>query len=138
MIFSGRVDIVELISSNEINIKNSKFYSKKSTTCEAISGSINADDESLLNSKNKVIVQGDNFNSININSPKLYLNGVKIELKDGKTQLNNDNNELIAKRIQLISALKKVKDKVENINYEKIDKYCNNLNNKPIGRVLKK
>lgn len=134
----GNVNKIELIANNDIEIKNSKFNGESRVECISKSGTINVDEQSLLISKNEVLVEGNNFESINISSPKVILNGNNIKSEDDNIQLNNDNSKLILKRIELIDALRKVKNKIENANFEKIEKHYNNLNNKPIGRVLKK
>lgn len=134
----GNVNKVELIANNDINIKKSKINGESKVECISNNGVINTDDDSILISKTEVLVEGNNFESININSPKIILNGNTIKSEENNIKLNNDNSKLILKRIELIDILKKVKNKIEDNNFEKIEKYFNSLNNQQIGRVLKK
>ena len=119
---------------NELDIVNSNIYGKE-VIC--ISDKIFVNENSSLNAKNKVALKTDNFSSININSPIIVLNEKEIKNKKSSVVLKN-NESLTQKRLELVNLLKLVKTECEHINSDKMLKYKEELNVKPISKVLKK
>ena len=122
---------------NELNIVDSNIVGKE-VKCE--SNVINTDEKSSLIATDKVILQTDNFNpiNININAPTIILNGEEIENETKPVNFKKITEPLALKRLELVNLLRKVRSECENINSEKILKYQEELNVKPVSKVLKK
>ena len=126
---------VSFLAGNEINIINSKINGKE-VECE--SRTINADEKSSLTATDKVKLQIDNFNSININAPKIVLNGEETLNKKKSVVLQKITEPITLKRLELINLLKKVKSQCEKISLEKFLEYQEESNAKPISKISKK
>ena len=133
---SQKKDIkVSFIATNELNVANSKIVGRE---VECKSSTINADKQSSLIATDKVNLQTDNFNSININAPIIVLNGEEILNEKKSVVFKKITDPLAIKRLELVKLLKKVKTQFENINAEKVLEYQEELNIQPISKVLKK
>jgi len=77
---------VSFIATNELNVVNSNIVGKE---VECKSSTINADKKSSLIATDKVNLQTDTFDSININAPTIVLNGEEI---------SNEKNQLYLKK----------------------------------------
>lgn len=133
---SQKEDInVSFIANNELNIINSKIVGKE---VECKSSTINADQKSSLIATDKVNLQTDTFDSININAPTIVLNGEEISNEKKSVVLKKITEPLALKRLELVNLLKKIKTQCENINTEKVLEYQEELNVQPVSKVLKK
>lgn len=133
---SQKKDInVSFIATNELNIVNSNIVGKE---VECKSSTINADEKSSLTAADKVNLETDNFNSININAPTIVLNGEETANEKKSVVLQKITEPLALKRLELVNLLKKVKTQCENINTEKVLEYEEQLSVQPISKVLKK
>lgn len=126
---------VSLLAGNELNIINSKINGKE-VECE--SKTINVDEKSSLTAADKVKLQTDNFNSINIGAPTIILNGEEILNKKQSVVLQKITEPITFKRLELINLLKKVKSQCEKISIGKVLEYQEELNVKPSSKILKK
>lgn len=126
---------VSFIATNELNIVNSKIVGNE---VECKSKTINADERSSLIAGNKVNLQTDNFNSININTPTIVLNGEIILNEKKSDALQKITEPLTLKRLELVNLLRKIKIQCEKINAEKASEYEEQLSVLPISKVLKK
>ena len=126
---------VSFLATNELNIVNSKIIGKE---VECKSSTINADEKSSLTATDKVNLQADNFNSININAPTIVLNGDETSNEKKSVVLKKITEPLSLKRLELVNLLKKVKTQCENINEEKVLEYEEQINVQPVSKVLKK
>ncbi len=133
---SQKKDInVSFIATNELNIVNSNIVGKE---IECKSTTINADEKSSLTAIDKVNLQTDNFNSININAPTIVLNGEEITNEKKSVVLQKITDPLALKRLELVNLLKDIKTQCERINSEKVFEYQEELNVQPVSKVLKK
>lgn len=133
---SQKKDInVSFLPTNELNLINSKIIGKQ---IECKSHIINFDEKSSLTATDKVNLQAEDFNSININAPIIVLNGEETTNKKRIVTLKKITEPLALKRLELVSLLKKVKNECENINSEKVLEYQEELNVQPVSKVLKK
>lgn len=136
IIGSQKKDInVSFIATNELNVVNSKIVGKE---VECKSSTINADEKSLLIGTDKVILKSEDFNSINIKTPTIVLNGEEISNEKKSVVLRKITESLALKRLELVNLLRKVKNKCENINLDKVLEYQEELNVQPVSKVLKK
>jgi len=128
---------VSFKTTNELNIVNSNFIGKE-VECE--SSVINVAEKSSLTATEKVNLQTDNFNpiNININAPTIVLNGEEISNENKTVVLQKITEPLALKRLELVNLLKKIKTQCENINSEKVLEYQEELNVQPVSKILKK
>lgn len=126
---------VSFIATNELNVVNSNIVGKE---VECKSSTINADEKTSLTATDKVNLQTDNINSININAPTIVLNGEKTSNEKKSVVLKKITEPLSLKRLELVNLLKKVKTQCENINEEKVLEYEEQLSVQPVSKVLKK
>ena len=105
---------------------------------ECKSNTINADEKSSLTATDKVNLQTDNFNSININAPTIVLNGEETSNEKKSVVLKKITEPLSLKRLELVNLLKKIKTQCENINEKKVLEYEEQLSVQPVSKVLKK
>lgn len=122
---------ISLIAPNEINIVNSKIYGRE---IECKSSVVNTNEEVLLKASNKVNLQTENINLTNIESPIIILNGEEIP-KEKNIFLSNP---LTLKRLELISLLKKARERCERAKLSHFITYEEELPEQPIKRILKK
>lgn len=133
---SQKKDIdVSFIATNELNIVNSNIVGKE-VGCK--SSTINADEKSSLIATDKVNLQTDDFNAINISAPAIVLNGEETSNEKKSVVLQKITEPLALKRLELVNLLKKVKTQCENINSEKVLRFQEELNVQPVSKVLKK
>ena len=102
----------------KINLSNSKIVAQ---TIKCSSKTLITDNSSLFNAKEKIEIQGEILNNINMISPT-------IKVKDKITN----------SRIQLINTLQKIKEKCININQTKVGEYEKYLNSISVKKILKK
>lgn len=126
---------VSFIATNELNVVNSNIVGKE---VECKSSTINTDKKSSLIATDKVNLQIDTFDSININAPTIVLNGEEISNEKKSVVFKKITEPLALKRLELVNLLKKVKTQCENINSEKVLEYQEELNVQPVSKVLKK
>ena len=126
---------VSFLATNELNIVNSKINGNK---IECKTKIIEADEISSLMANDKINLQTDNLNSINIIAPTIVLNGKEISNEKKSAVLQKNTEPLAIKREKLISLLKKIKTQCEDINAEKVLKYEEQLSVQPVSNVLKK
>jgi len=126
---------VSLLAPNELNIVNSDI-SGKSIVCE--SNSININENSSLIAADKVDLETDDFNPINIEAPTIALNGEEIVNEKKSVVLKRITEPLTLKRLELVNLLKDIKTECERINSEKVFEYQEELNVQPVSKVLKK
>ena len=94
--------------------------------------------KSSLIATDKVNLQIDTFDSININAPTIVLNGEEISNEKKSVVFKKITEPLALKRLELVNLLKKVKTQCENINSEKVLEYQEELNVQQVSKVLKK
>ena len=109
---------VFLTSLQKINLSNSKIVAQ---TIKCSSKTLITDNSSLFNAKEKIEIEGEILNNINMISPT-------IKVKDKITN----------SRIQLINTLQKIKEKCININQTKVGEYEKYLNSISVKKILKK
>lgn len=126
---------VSMLTKNKINIINSNIYGEE-IICE--SNEINVDEKSTLNGNQKVVIKTKEFNQINVNTPVIFLNGEEIPNERQVSTLTKIKEPLALKRLELVTLLKKIKNKCENIQTEKISRYEENLNRTKVRKILKK
>lgn len=126
---------VSFFATNELNIVNSNIVGKE---VECKSSVINVDEKSSLIATDKVNLQTDDFNPINIKAPTIVLNEEEIANEKKSVVLKKATEPLALKRLELVNLLRKVKSECENINSEKVLEYEEELNVQPISRVLKR
>ena len=143
---NNRIDVIDsnignknikfsFLATNELNIVNSKIIGNE---VECKSKTINADERSSLIAKDKVNLQIDNFNSININAPTIILNGEETSNEKKSIVLQKITEPLTLKRLELVNLLKKIKSQCKNISCEKVLEYEEQLKVQPISKTLKK
>lgn len=126
---------ISFFATNELNIVNSDILGKE-VGCK--SSVINVDEKSSLIATDKVNLQTDDFNPINIKAPTIVLNGEEISNEKKSVVLKKITEPLAHKRLELVNLLKKVKTECERINSKQILKYQEELNVQPISKVFKK
>lgn len=80
----------------------------------------------------------EDFDSINISSPTIVLNGNEIPNEKDSIVFRKITDSLTLKRLELVQLLKKIKNKCELVSSEKVEAYKSELSDKPISKVLKK
>lgn len=128
------VKSILLISDNILNIDNSSINShliiiNAPKICTKGKAEINSD---------SIKIYTEDFDSININTPYLEINGKFIDTNDKNITLRKIVNDVEKKRLELIDCLKKVKTKVNEENQNKLNDYQKELENKPVKTLLKK
>lgn len=126
---------VSFAATNGLNITNSNINGKE-VECE--SSVINVNESSSLTATDKVDLKTNDFNPININAPIIVLNGEKIANEKETVVFKKITDPLLLKRLELVNLLKRVKNECESINSEKVSEYKEELDVKPISKVLKK
>ena len=141
---------LSLEASTKINISNSTI---DANIVSCSSNAILMDNKSTLKADTGIKIQVNNYNQINVDSKNVYFNEKRlfIKLKDTKNEvkrvtLKKADNPLSQKRHELIKVLKKVKNRYESINKEKVEDYTNKMyaklnnyqeevNNTPVGKI---
>lgn len=126
---------VSFLTTNELNIVNSNIGGKE---VECKSNIINFDEKSSLFATDKIDLQNDDFNPININAPVIVLNGQEMANEKKSVILKKINDPLALKRLELVNLLRKAKIQCESINSEKVLEYQEKLSVQPVSKVLKK
>lgn len=122
-----------LESGNSIDLVNSKIESDIITLkAKAIS----ANEKSNLIA-DKLNLNIEEFNNLNITSPLIVYNGQSI-INQKSQNLSKENLLLNLKRLEFLEVLKKLKAKCERINNAKISEIKQELDNQPVIKVLKK
>ena len=122
-------------ANNSINIVNSNIIGKE-IECET--NKIDVDKNSSLTATEKVALKVDDFDKVNVNAPKIVLNGKKVSTKEKTVVLKKVTDLLLVKRLELVNLLRKVKNECEIINSKKVSEYEKELKIKPVIKVLKK
>ncbi len=125
---------VSLAATNELNIINSKIIGNE-ILCK--SPNIRTDENSSLTASDKVNLEIDDFNAINITTSTIILNNDKISNEKKSVTLKKITDPLALKRLELIKILRKLKNECEQINSEKIKEYKSSLEGQSISKVLK-
>ena len=123
-----------LISDNILNIDNSSINSSLITIiapkiCTKRKAEINSD---------SIKIYTEDFDSINIITSHLEINGEFIDTSDKNITLRKIVNDVEKKRLELIGCLKKIKTKVDEKNQNRLNDYQKKLENKPVKTLLKK
>lgn len=123
-----------LISDNILNIDNSSIYSSLITInapkiCTKGKAEINSDSIKMFT---------EDFDSINIITRYLEINGEFIDTSNKNVTLRKPVNDVEKKRLELIGCLKKIKTKVNEENQNRLNDYQKELENKPVKTLLKK
>ena len=124
--------IITLRATNKLNLINSNIVGNK---LECKSNVITTDKQSSLVAVDKIILQINNFNPININAPTIVLN--KEEISNKSTEIKRVTDPLTKKRLELINILKQAKIQCESINSQKVLESEEELNSRPVSRILK-
>ena len=124
--------IITLRATNKLNLINSNIVGNK---LECKSNEITTDKQSSLVAVDKIILQINNFNPININAPTIVLN--KEEISNKSTEIKRVTDPLTKKRLELINILKQAKIQCESINSQKVLESEEELNSRPVSRILK-
>ncbi len=122
-------------AAKELNIANSNIVGDEIVCKQSI---INVDKKSSLTAADKVTLETDDFAPVNINSPIIVLNGVKILNNKESIVFKKMTKPLEFKRFDLVNILRKVKTECESINSDKVLEYQEELKVKPISKVLKR
>ena len=126
---------VRVLASKQLEIYNSKIAGE---IVECESPKIISGKKSIIEAKEKIYKNTDDFYEINITSPSIDYNGNTIDIENKSVIFTKTNDRQKVKRFELINILKKIKNQCEEINRQKVYKYCDNLSKEPISRVLKK
>lgn len=126
---------ISFLTTNELNIVNSNIVGNE---VQCRSSFINVDEKSSLIATDKVNLQTDDFNPINITSPTIILNGELIENQKKSVLFKKLTEPLETKRLELVNLLRKIKTECENINSKKVLEYEENLSILPVSKVLKR
>lgn len=133
---SQKEDInISFLTSNMLNVVNSNIVGKQ---IECKSSAIIIDEKSSLAAIDKVDLQTDDFNSMNIDAPTIILNGNKISNKNKSIVLKKVTDPLSLKRLELVNILKQIRAQCESINSKKILEYQEELAIQPVSKNLKK
>ena len=122
-----------LESGNSINLVNSKI---ESDVIAVKAKNIYTDEKSNLIT-DKLNINIEEFNTLNIKSPLIVYNGQSI-INVKNQNLSKDDLLLNLKRLEFLEVLKKLKAKCESINNAKISEIKQKLDNQSIVKVLKK
>lgn len=122
-------------ATNELNIVNSKIIGDE-IICK--SDKIKTDKNSSLTAGKMIDLKTEDFDSINISSPTIVLNGNEIPNEKDSIVFRKITDSLTLKRLELVQLLKKIKNKCELVSSEKVEAYKSELSDKPISKVLKK
>lgn len=122
-----------LESGNNINLVNAKIESDVITVKAK---NIYTDEKSNLIT-DKLNLNIEEFNTLNITSPLIVYNGQSI-INAKNQNLSKDDLLLNLKRLEFLEVLKKLKAKCESINNTKISEIKQELDNQSIVKVLKK
>ena len=122
-----------LESGNNINLVNAKI---ESDVIAVKAKAISANEKSNLIA-DKLNLNIEEFNTLNIKSPLIVYNGQSI-INVKNQNLSKDDLLLNLKRLEFLEVLKKLKAKCESINNAKISEIKQKLDNQSIVKVLKK
>lgn len=122
-----------LESGNNINLVNAKI---ESDVIAVKAKNIYTDEKSNLIT-DKLNINIEEFNNLNIKSPLIVYNGQSI-INVKNQNLSKDDLLLNLKRLEFLEVLKKLKAKCERINNAKISEIKQELDNQPVIKVLKK
>lgn len=124
---------VTLESGDGINLINSKIESDAITLK---SKNISSNEKSHLIT-DKLNLNVEEFNDLNIDTPLIIYNGQSIINKQNQT-LSQENLLLKLKRLEFLEILKKLKERCEKVNNARVSKIKTKLDNQPLIKVLKK
>ena len=122
-----------LESGNNINLVNAKI---ESDVIAVKAKAISANEKGNLIA-DKLNLNIEEFNNLNIKSPLIVYNGQSI-INVKNQNLSKDDLLLNLKRLEFLEVLKKLKAKCESINNAKISEIKQELDNQPVIKVLKK
>ena len=122
-----------LESGNNINLVNAKI---ESDVIAVKAKAISANEKGNLIA-DKLNLNIEEFNNLNIKSPLIVYNGQSI-INVKNQNLSKDDLLLNLKRLEFLEVLKKLKAKCESINNAKISEIKQELDNQSIVKVLKK
>lgn len=125
---------LNLMAGEELNVVNS-VLSGDTIQCET--GNLITDEDSIFDADNKLIIEAKKYNKINVSTSHAYINSKHIIKKDRNVKLEKIDDSLKIKRLQLIDTLKLIKEKCEKENEKKLETIKENLDNRPISKVLK-
>ena len=125
---------IQITSNNKLNIINSKIKGKIITINTPI---LNMDNKSVLKSTNITKIYSEDFNSINITSPTILLNGELVKKNQETIILKKVKSTLEEKRLELINYLKLIKNEINSNNKIKLNNYKTELENKPLIKSIK-
>lgn len=126
---------VDLLSTDDLEIINSKISGNE---VECKSNKINIDEKSTLAASDKVDIETEDFNSINVSSPVIILNGEEVHKEKEKVTLKKVTDPLVSKRMELLNILKTIKNNCESVNSQMVLQYQEELNNQTINKTLRK
>lgn len=116
-------------SFEEINIKGTRLMGQI-VKCKA--KTVNADNDSILEGKEKVVLVRGNNSNLHVSGPLLFENG--LELSNNSTS----KSELNTERERLIKMLKAIRTKSIIANQNLLLEYQETLKNTPICKILKR
>lgn len=120
---------VSIESVEEINVKNSKLIGQ---VVECKAKEVNADNNSSLDGKEKVIIEKDS-------NSKLQVNESLLDNKElGLSNTSTSKSELNTERERLIKTLKEIRTKSIIANQNLLLEYHETLKNTPICKILKR
>lgn len=123
------------LSTDDLEIINSKI---SGNDIECKSKKINIDENSTLTASNKVEIETEDFNSINVSSPVIILNDEEVHKEKEQVTLKKATDPLVSKRMELLNILKIIKNNCESVNSQMALQYQEELNNQPINKALRK
>ena len=126
--YKGKTN-VSIESVEEINVKNSKLIGQ---VVECKAKEVNADNDSILEGKEKVVLVRGNNSNLHVSGPLLFENGLEL------SNNNTSKSELNTERERLIKMLKVIRTKSIIANKDLLLEYQETLKNTPICKILKR
>lgn len=134
---------------NDVNINSKNDFIKLSSRIDSLFNDVYLKGNGILNiispyiifensyfSSDIIRITSTDFNNVEVNASNVICNDKKIG--NGDLIISNEVTPLSKERNNLVNVLNKVKSAAEKINAEEIKNSTNIINNKAIGRILKR
>ena len=125
---------VNLVAGGDLNITNSNITGTI-ITCHA--KRLTTDKDSSLVAEDKVDLKIDEYDTVNITSPTIILNGNELLHPKENLLLKKVTDPLTLKRMELLEVLKKISSKAKEATNQEVEEFRAFKSSRPISRILK-
>lgn len=125
---------VDLIARDNLLIKSSNIGGN---TIELKSKGIKSDKDSKIKASDKIILEAEEYDNLNIMSAEVNVNGTKLDTEQKEFTLRKITDGKELQRANLIDTLRKIKEKCEQTKKELLEQYTKDLEEEGIHKLIK-